>query len=201
MCNSVVYLAQDSGLRTRRLRTQDRRRVRDHGDPHPGARGDGPDPSWGQILSDEARETPRDPVCMLLHVYGRLNTGVSANWAYISTTQFWQFQRQGPCSGLRCQRAPHGCISCGKPGSSTALRTPWLNDVAGVFHMAVRRPTWSGSRAPWSRRASRRVNSNIRGDIKFSRIGACAACRPTRHRQRPNATYYNTAPIATRSRP
>ena len=45
---------------------------------------DGPDPFWGQILSDEARETPRDPV-MLLHVGGRLNTVVSANWAYIST--------------------------------------------------------------------------------------------------------------------
>ena len=35
---------------------------------------DGPDPFWGQILSDEARETPHDPVCMLL--CGRLNTGL-----------------------------------------------------------------------------------------------------------------------------
>ena len=29
------------------------------------------------------RQTPRDPVCMLL--CGRLNTDVSANWVYIST--------------------------------------------------------------------------------------------------------------------
>ena len=52
-----------------RLRRQE---AGDHGDPHPGARGDGPDPFWGQISLRRGAGDARDPVCMLL--CGRLNT-------------------------------------------------------------------------------------------------------------------------------
>jgi hypothetical protein len=70
------------------------------------------------------------------------------------------------CGGDHANAHLDGCISCGEPGSSTALRTPWHNDVAGIFHMAAKMVGIPCALEP----ASIAVNSNIRGDLKFSRI-------------------------------
>ena len=70
------------------------------------------------------------------------------------------------CGGDHANAHLDGCISCGRPGSSTALRTPWHNDVAGMFHMAAKMVGIPCTLEP----PSIAVGSNIRGDLKFSRI-------------------------------
>ena len=111
--------------RVARLRRQE---AGDHGGPHLGARGDGPDPFWGQILSDEAWGSPRDPVCMLL--CGRLNTGVSANWAYMSTKRRAHYERR---------RVAHATVVSGRRGRLTVC----------CVHRTFFRRRLRGGRAAW----------------------------------------------------